>query len=102
MSKLKSETTITPLRCSYLCNGLIPVTSQGLAEDVIALAGELGLKGYSKMPMVEGTEVRMVVVKVAKTSDFIGLEDLEENPVTISEQCLVLDRVVLDPVPRQL
>uniref|UniRef100_A0A8D2G947 RRM domain-containing protein n=1 Tax=Theropithecus gelada TaxID=9565 RepID=A0A8D2G947_THEGE len=45
VAELKFEPTMIPLESSWLCSGQVPMIGRGLAEGIIALAGELGLKG---------------------------------------------------------
>uniref|UniRef100_A0A2I3NG01 RRM domain-containing protein n=1 Tax=Papio anubis TaxID=9555 RepID=A0A2I3NG01_PAPAN len=45
VAELKFEPTMIPLESSWLCSGQVPIIGWGLAEGIIALAGELGLKG---------------------------------------------------------
>uniref|UniRef100_A0A2K5LC13 RRM domain-containing protein n=1 Tax=Cercocebus atys TaxID=9531 RepID=A0A2K5LC13_CERAT len=45
VAELKFEPTMIPLESSWLCSSQVPMIGRGLAEGIIALAGELGLKG---------------------------------------------------------
>uniref|UniRef100_A0A8C9LT06 RRM domain-containing protein n=1 Tax=Piliocolobus tephrosceles TaxID=591936 RepID=A0A8C9LT06_9PRIM len=45
VAELKFKPTMIPLESSWLCSGQVPMIGRGLEEGIIALAGELGLKG---------------------------------------------------------
>lgn len=84
---------------SWPCSGLAPMIGPGLAEGITALAEAQALRGCGVGPMVEVTEAMTTIMAIMMAMD-LGQIDLEETSITVFQECLITDMVMVAPLSR--